>query len=112
MGMTIVRGFQTDVNEKTKIKTVLKIGIHNYYPDINYDCDSLVSNILMRLQVMLNLPLELVVKNLGREIDLSINMFYKMYVSDIGIIIADRIVQELMILDYVEFKENKVTEKV
>lgn len=106
MGMTIVKGFKKDF-EKNLVKSELRLGLKDYYPDIAIDEESVIANIIVRLQVLLNLPVEMVVKNIGREIDTAINIFYKMYISDIGMILADRIVKRVMELEYYEFRKNK-----
>lgn len=106
MGMTIVKGFKKEFT-KTSLLSELTSDINEYYPNIIFDIDILTENVLTRLQVLLNLPLEMVVKNIGREIDTAINHYFKMYISDIGMIIGDRVVKRFMELELIYFKKSE-----
>ena len=106
MGMTIVKGFKKEFT-KTSLLSELTSDINEYYPNIIFDIDILTENVLTRLQVLLNLPLEMVVKNIGREIDTAITHYFKMNISDIGMIIGDRVVKRFMELELIYFKKSE-----
>lgn len=104
---TVVKGFKKDLNYKSEIRILLVEFLQEYYPTISIDLKNLVDSIMTRLEIMVNLPIEVVCKTIAKEIDLVINMNFKMYVCDLGVIVSDRIIQKIMEIKTYEFRENK-----
>lgn len=112
--LMLVKGFRDDLERDLRvvIREQIQIYIDEYYPEVKIeDTKALVDNIITHLQVFQNLPIMIAVRKVGELIDYQINNFFKMCITDLGIICGDRIVKSVMVLEYYEQRENKNTEK-
>lgn len=106
--LMLIKGFKKDIDIKQEIKEQIRIYIEEYYPEVKIeDTKALIDNIIVHLQVFQNLPIMIAVKKVGELIDYQINNYFKMCITDLGIICGDRIVKSVMVLEYYEQRENK-----
>ena len=101
--LMLVKGFRDDFTEerdlKATIREVIQVYIDEYYPEVKIeDTKALVENIIVHLQVFQNLPIMIAVRKVGELIDYQINNYFKMCITDLGIICGDRIVKSVMVL--------------
>lgn len=115
--LMLVKGFRDDFTEEKDLRAMIRTQIQNYineyYPEVKIqdtkieDIKTLIDNIITHLQVFQNLPIMIAVRKVGELIDYQINNFFKMCITDLGIICGDRIVKSVMVLEYYEQRENK-----
>lgn len=111
--LLLVKGYKGDNNKDDIIDDLIEDFRRAYYPEISIvDKNILINNIITHLDVMSNLPLMVVVKKIAEIVNFQINLSFNMCICDIGVIVADRIVRELMVLEYYVHKQNKHNKEV